>query len=488
MSVASPAHVPKLAALQALAGGRLSGRGQARLSLHLAGCALCRRTQRGMKIHRVLVEQLREQEPVVDFERMQLALRREAVAAARQSRPASRLLPKLAVAAALALALGAWLRGYPERHAAPTARSAGVPVVVDQGASVRAQITALVGHGLVRSATGQTRELTVRELLVEGESLELAAGSQAHVRVAEATGFVAEEGSKLALTTLRDHSLVVELRAGAVTSQVRHLGASERYEVHAAGYAVAVRGTHFRVSLDPTATQLTAAVSEGHVSVTDVTGRTVSELFAPASFESAHGGGSALVAVLPAPRIAVPPLAAWPTLSLAAWPDARTFTIDGTQVPAGAELAMRVPAGDVTLRAELRDGRERELVVQVPEGGLVLEPDALRRLLRAPSEGRPSVALDPTSIRSVLTAGMPALQRCYELGLKQRPDISGRFTLRIAVDPAGQVHRVTPQTDGTNVPDELLQCIRGAALRWRFPAPGGAGVTFDAPIRLAQGK
>ncbi len=490
-------HAAKLAALAALAAGQLSTTGRARIERHLASCDVCRSTHQGMRLHHALTRELQQAEPAVDFGKMELALRREARRAVERERAGSRVLPRLAVAAAILLGLVVAQHWYATRSPGPTAQHAKTQQTAgstrnftNEGAQLTAEVTALAGHGQVHDAAGTTRDLTPTSVLAEGDRLELAAGSQAHVRVADATGFVVEEGTQLGLSKLRTNGVILDLSGGSVTSQVRHLEVNQRYEVHAGGYRVAVRGTHFRVSFAVAKAQLTAEVSEGHVVVSDASGTVVSDLIAPARFAVNEGQRAAPNLALAAPRLPAQPLTSWPVLRLAAWPEAVAFTVDGGRILGGAGLAMRVPVGDVTLRAELRDGRTRQWTEQVPEAGLSIEHDALDRLLHAPSVSTATASLDASSIRGVVTAGMPELQRCYERSLKQRPDLGGRFGLRIEVTGGGQVRRVTPhpEAEGANLPDDLLRCIRAATLHWHFPAPGGAGVTFDAPIRLTQGK
>jgi hypothetical protein len=359
---------------------------------------------------------------------------------------------------------------------------------VDLGAALEARVSALLGAGELRPAHGAARPLSIAEVLREGDSLVLAPGAQAHVRISDGTAFIASDGAALQLATLREHAAVLALQAGSVTQQVHPLAAAERYEVRAAGYVLAVRGTRFRVSLE--AAQLTAAVSEGHVTVTDAGGQLVSDLIAPAVFRSApRQTARSPGLVLPAPRLPTAAVASWPVLTLPAWPAVEAVGLEGSTFPTTAELALRVPAGDVALVVRLANGREHTLLLPVPEGGQHVETAVLTRLLReAEAASVPEGHLDASTIRGVIAAGTPALQRCYELSLKQRPDIAGRISLRISIDAGGQVRRVTPRNDEAreaSVPDGLVQCIRAAAERWRFPSPGGP-LTFEAPIRLAR--
>jgi hypothetical protein len=86
----------------------------------------------------------------------------------------------------------------------------------------------------------------------------------------------------------------------------------------------------------------------------------------------------------------------------------------------------------------------------------------------------------------VILAGRPALQRCYERSLKNESSGSHALRLSISIDPRGRVRRVEPasQKPGVELPAELAQCIRTAVQSWHFPAPGGEGITLEAPLRL----
>lgn len=487
-------HTAKVWAIEALEASRLSAAGRARVFRHLERCEVCSATQRAVRTHAALQRELSGATPALDFARIELALRSEAQALSAQKRRARVLWPATAVALAavvlLALLLRQTIRDDERSTAARRQSPSGAPsAVFERAAMLRGAVTVLRGDVLVRGADGQTRPLTLDSEIVEGDRLELAADAEVHLRFADRTGVLLEAGARLRLARLRADTVQLELDAGSVTSQVRKLGPRERYEVLARGHTVAVRGTRFRVAVDDDA-QLTAAADEGRVVVLDAASVQIADLTAPASFELRKGDASAARLPLPAPRLLSLPLSAWPALTIPRLDGVTAWTVDGQRFAASGELRMRVPRGDLTLRAELSTGQSRELLVAVPEGGLLLEQATLRRLLHddeAPRAG----ALEPGAIREVLTGGMPALSRCYELSLKQRPDVAGRLVLRITVDAGGRVKRVVPRSSdeaAAAVPPALVDCIRNSALRWQFPAPGGSGLTFDAPIRLAHGR
>lgn len=488
-------HTAKVWAIEALEASRLSAAGRARVLAHVERCEVCSATQRAVRAHTALRRELSGATPVLDFARIERALRSEAQALSAQKRRARVLWPATAVALAAVVLLAVLLHqrtGDDERSTtARTQGPSGAPSAVSERATwLRGAVTVLRGNVLVRGADGQARPLTLDSEVVEGDRLELAADAEVHLRFADRTGLLAEAGARLRLARLRADTVQLELDAGSVTSQVRKLGPRERYEVLARGHTVAVRGTRFRVSVDDDA-QLTAAVDEGRIVVLDAASGQIADLIAPASFELRKGGVSAARLPLPAPRLLSLPLSAWPALTIPRLDGVTAWTVDGQRFAASGELRMRVPRGDLTLRAELSTGQSRELLVAVPEGGRLLEQATLRQLLRDDDEDPHAGALEPGAIREVLTGGMPALSRCYELSLKQRPDVAGRLVLRITVDGGGRVKRVVPRTSdeaAASVPPALVDCIRNSALRWQFPAPGGAGLTFDAPIRLAQGR
>ncbi len=474
-------HEPKLQALHALQAQRLSEAGLARLRRHLAQCEPCSAALRGLRLHAALSADLRASTPELAFGRMELAMRQHARQAAQRSRVLRFAVPvvgALAVAAALLLLVHRPVR-TPQPQATHTVVASEVatrePVPL-----LHAVVTALRGQASVSSAQLAAQPLGVDRVVNEGEVLALEANAELHLRLAEQTAIALQDGARVELRALRQGEIQLGLLSGSVTSQVHHLVATERYEVHALGYTVAVRGTHFLVSVANG--QLRVVVEEGHVVVTDQNHQVVGDVVAPGVFESGASKLGALATKLVKPRVAGVPGTLWPALVLPAWRNVAAWQVDGSTFAASAQLAMRVPTGELTLTAQLGDGQLRKTVVTIPPEGLRVEDDVLRRLTRvADDEPR---ELKPEAIMGVVQQGLPVLQRCYELGLKQQPALSGRLTLRIAVDGAGRVTRVAPRGDAGGVPEDLMSCIRAGVSRWRFPPTGGSGLTFDAPIRL----
>jgi hypothetical protein len=143
---------------------------------------------------------------------------------------------------------------------------------------------------------------------------------------------------------------------------------------------------------------------------------------------------------------------------------------------------MRVPIGDRDIRALLDDGRRMRGRVHVDALGARFDPRSLVLVAPAPAEPPPS-APDPAQAAAVIRAAQPDLQRCYERSLRQRPGGALRARLLLRIDARGDVRQIELKADEA-VPELLSQCIEALALRWQFPAPGGAGITFEAPLRF----
>ncbi len=483
-------HTAKVRALLALNAGRLGPSGEARLQRHVAVCALCDATWRAVQVHESLTREVRETAPDVDWTTMELAMRQQARIVVQRRRMTHLALPiALAAIAAALLLFVRPLSHQPvtRKVALAPAQPSASPIVLREPkrAPLLATVTALRGHATVAHTTSTTEPLGLASALAEGERLEVAADSEAHLLLAEDTGMIVGPGSVVTLTHLRQGDIQLELLSGKVTSQVRHLAAGERYEVLALGYTTAVRGTHFEVSIE--GGSLAVSVEEGRVVVTDPSRQVVGDVTAPGTFSVQDGVGHPAALRLPKPRVLTLPLSAWPQLVLPRLSNVAAWRIDGSTFAASAELAMRAPQGELTLFATLDDGRERQVTVRVPFEGLRVGDETLRVLTHPElDERRGAGVLRPEAIMSVVQAGLPLLQRCYERSLKQRPDVGGRLTMRITVDSGGRVARATLRGEVGGVPEDLVACIREAASRWHFAAPGGTGVTFDSPIRLSH--
>jgi FecR protein len=495
------AHLPKLRALRALQNQQLSAAGEARLHRHLGACDTCRTALTGLRLADLLIREARTPELALDFDRIEADVARSQHADRR--RHTLRLAVGLPLAAAAAAA-GVWIATRPARQSSPVAQAPLQPPSAALASAFEppefpADLAALAGPGVLRHADGAEEPLRIDTKLHAGDVLELGADSIAHVRLDRASGCVVGPSTQLELVRLRNGQTQVELRSGRVTSQVQQLSAAEYFLVRAAGYEVSVHGTHFEVTAANEA--LGVMVAEGRVTVQDPrSGPVLADLHARDHFAIDATFGMRLATrdasqplQLDVPRGLGVPLEEWPLVRLL---DVQALenlgltglVLDGTRFPARGELAVRVPRGDVTLVVERLTVPPQKIVLHVPEEGLSLAPDALRKLIKpekpAVRATANAVEVEFEPVLAVVHDGAPSLQRCYERALKQRPDLDGRLTLRIAVSARGSVQQAQPRGPSAELPDDLVACLRTVSAKWRFP-PTGSALTFDVPLRLS---
>jgi hypothetical protein len=501
------AHEPKLRALRALEAQQLTAAGETRLQRHVERCDVCARARVGLRLANRLMREVQASDPQLDFTRIEAAITRSIAGDRRQRALRVAIGVPLAAAAAAGVVWFATQHSAPEavveHHAAPAARSPE-PESLQATPIFAASVTALGGPATLQRAQAAEEPLRVDSELREGDRVRLGSDSVAHLRFDRASGCVAGPDSELALLRLRNGETEVQLTRGRITSQVQPLTASQHYVIEASGYRVTVHGTRFEVAAGDDA--LDVMVSEGHVEVQDDTGHVIADLHARDHFAVDSAFGMRLATRDPShpalqlelPRGLGAALETWPLvtlLDLAALESLGVtgLTVDGNRFPLSGQLALRVPRGDVTLIVDRLTGSPQKIVLSVPADGLSLAAEALRRLLRPKSEdvvGRradphadPHADIDYSPVLAVVHAGTSNLQRCYERALKQRPELDGRLTIRLAVRANGRVGQAAPHGQEATLPAELVSCLRNVAGQWRFPATGSA-LTFDVPLRL----
>jgi len=97
-------------------------------------------------------------------------------------------------------------------------------------------------------------------------------------------------------------------------------------------------------------------------------------------------------------------------------------------------------------------------------------------------------SLDRDVIRRVIRRHIHEVRHCYEVGLVNDPNLSGRVTVAFIVDATGAVSSAS-LADSTFVDSSssgsVVECILAAVRRWQFPAPeGGAIVGVNYPFVL----
>jgi hypothetical protein len=491
-------HEPKLRALAASNRRQLSAASEARLAKHLAACDICREAQTGQRLAEHLIGEVDRTDPAVDFAKIEAGLERVQLRDRRRRLLAIAVLAPLVAAAAGLLYLA---RSSPTPAPSPvaTARPSAPqpPIAAPDPPPYPASITALSGPGTLEQASGDAVPLRVDMPLEEGDRLVLGERSVAHLRLDHASGCVAGPASDLRLLRVREGQAELALERGRLTNQVQPLTAAQHYRIRAAGYVVSVRGTRFEVSV--AGDKLDVMVVQGHVIVEDAAGQLVADLHARDHFATDPAFGARLATRDPSqpalsleqPRGLGVSLEAWALLTLLDVASLERFgvtalSLDGTRFPIPGELALRVPPGDVTLVVERLTVAPQKLTLHVPPEGLSIAPDALRRLLKLyqrENAAAPPTEIDFKPVLAVVHAGTAGLQRCYERALKQRPDLDGRLTMRVSIEPNGRVSQALPRSQTATLPADLVECMRNVSGQWRFPATG-APLAFDVPLRL----
>jgi TonB family protein len=115
-------------------------------------------------------------------------------------------------------------------------------------------------------------------------------------------------------------------------------------------------------------------------------------------------------------------------------------------------------------------------------------PDGRRSVARArrPTvRARPPTVSGPLStdaIRRVVLRSLGQVNHCYERGLAEHPDLTGRVVVRFVIGGTGAV--VTSNVASSSIPVASVgECIAAAVTRWQFPPHADGGrVTVSYPF------
>lgn len=131
----------------------------------------------------------------------------------------------------------------------------------------------------------------------------------------------------------------------------------------------------------------------------------------------------------------------------------------------------------VALKQDLAKARQGSSAMALDSSVLALAPRS--------DTGGGSGALSQTAVVETVRNGKAALQSCYERALKRNTGLQIQqiqVTLGFTVQPSGRVGAVSirPNYDGS-----MVDCMKNAIQRWKFPAFGGAAQEIQAPVTLS---
>jgi len=96
---------------------------------------------------------------------------------------------------------------------------------------------------------------------------------------------------------------------------------------------------------------------------------------------------------------------------------------------------------------------------------------------------QPPGAVDAAKTQMVVRSHLPEIQRCYERGKMDDPDLRGRVTVRIAISANGTVSDA--RIDGSTLGNGGVEgCMTSAVRSWKFPTPTAGGAVISYPFNL----
>jgi serine/threonine-protein kinase len=102
----------------------------------------------------------------------------------------------------------------------------------------------------------------------------------------------------------------------------------------------------------------------------------------------------------------------------------------------------------------------------------------------ATATARPAAnGLDPAKTQALVRSHLPEIQRCYERGKMDDPDIKGRVTVRISVATSGAVTSAAIEASSLHS-SAVESCVVSAIRGWTFPAPVGGPAIISYPFNL----
>jgi hypothetical protein len=96
--------------------------------------------------------------------------------------------------------------------------------------------------------------------------------------------------------------------------------------------------------------------------------------------------------------------------------------------------------------------------------------------------------LAPETIQSVVRASFGKFRICYENGLRDCPNLSGRVAVDFVIQPDGTVSKARVNEKATDVPDSAIgRCVASKFRELRFPGFDGPPMRVTYPISFSPG-
>ncbi len=473
----------------ALVAGRLPAGERSALEAHAATCPRCARERVRVESASSSLRMLRVADPPpLSWDRVGAQLWWSAsTEMRRRGRPRRRTLWPFALAGvtvgAAAVVLVATSVSSPTRAPSPVvsapapAVSPGPPAQVapEPPTPLEGVVTFLQGE-VHAGAEPVTADTPVRA----GQTIVTTRGRLA-AQFAERAGFVLEAGATLEIVSFDAREVVLRIASGAITVELAPgSSAPARFTVLAAGRAVEVRGTVFRVAEHEG--DVDVAVGRGKVAVRDAL-HDDGAVEVPAGARLALARGVAL-------RSAVPEIVAEELAPAMRFPMVPGFESAAKLREQAPMLAVHAPARTAVRVDGLAAGTGSFQVRRSP-GRHLVEAGSISRWIDVEAGTPVETTLSertrserPGQLDARLRQHQRAVARCVEAAHKTAPG-SGELEIEVGIRADGSVDFVAPagasRGDGTK--QSMVDCVLGV-VRNRFTFPPGTPATIRKVIRF----
>lgn len=96
----------------------------------------------------------------------------------------------------------------------------------------------------------------------------------------------------------------------------------------------------------------------------------------------------------------------------------------------------------------------------------------------------PEGRIDSDAVQKLFADKQSALQQCYERALKRSPDLAGRISLLVDINPDGSPGRVEATPD-TLQSDQVISCVEQRVREWTFPEPKEGAARIQKPLSFS---
>jgi hypothetical protein len=140
------------------------------------------------------------------------------------------------------------------------------------------------------------------------------------------------------------------------------------------------------------------------------------------------------------------------------------------------------------LQAEINSLKRQLAQALASPGSIKVDPSVLMIDGKPIKVSMPEGTLTQDQVVSTIRMNKPVLQQCYERAMKKNTALTHQkitLTLGFQVRPTGNASDITISP---NYDSMMIDCMKKAILRWRFPTFSGQPVGVESPITLTPRK